>query len=120
MKKMFTIISSCMMKIIIIQCFSCVCSVVMEGWGGDSYCHQPNFVAIGLVSKGPFSWFCAHFPHIFTRQNCRQILLGKNVRKMRQLHIQKINKVYICFGLFCFILNIYSIAYTCIDLYMYQ
>ena len=95
--------------------------------GGGSYWHQPNFFEIGLVDKRPFFTtlraFSAHFYQAELQANWRQIcllVLGKSVRKMRQLHIQKINKVWICFGLFCFILHIHSNAYTCIDLYVYQ
>ena len=95
--------------------------------GGGSYWHQPNFFEIGLVDKRPFFTtlraFSAHFYQAELQANWRQIcllVLGKSVRKMRQLHIQKINKVWICFGLFCSILHIHSNAYTCIDLYVYQ
>ena len=95
--------------------------------GGASYWHQPNFEEIGLVDKRPFFTtlraFSAHFYQAELQANWRQIcllVLGKSVRKMCQLHIQKINKVWICFGLFCSILHIHSNAYTCIDLYVYQ
>ena len=99
----------------------------MTGKGGASYWHQPNFEEIGLVDKRPFFTtlraFSAHFYQAELQANWRQIcllVLGKSVRKMCQLHIQKINKVWICFGLFCSILHIHSNAYTCIDLYVYQ
>ena len=106
--------------------FATFCKNDREG-GGASYWHQPNFEEIGLVDKRPFFTtlraFSAHFYQAELQANWRQIcllVLGKSVRKMRQLHIQKINKVWICFGLFCFILHIHSNAYTCIDLYVYQ
>ena len=78
-----------------------------------SYCHQPNFVD---GQKALFLGFARIFRTFLPCRIAGKILLGKIVRKMRQLHIQKINKVYICFGLFCFILNIHSNAY----IYMYR
>ena len=89
-------------------------------YGGGSYWHQPNFFEIGLVDKRPFFLrFVRIFRTFLPGRIAGKILLGKNVQKMRQLHIQKINKVWICFGLFCSILHIHSNAYTCIDLYVY-
>ena len=90
--------------------------------GGSSYCHQPNFVEIGLVDKRPFFLrFARIFRTFLPGRIAGKILLGKTVQKMRLLHLQKINKVHI-YALVCFVsfsifilTHIHVLIYMCIN-----